>query len=276
MGDCIYCKLPAGFLRKKHKECFAKHEAGYKSMYNDLVSRITQESNFDELEKSVIKICSESYISETERKSCLIKAWEISVDSFLENGVIDNEEEIKLVNFQKQFNLSQSDLDKNGALTKTAQSVILREICNGVLPSPLNISGNIPVNLQKNEQIIWVFQNSKYLEDKSRRKFVGGSQGVSLRIAKGVYYRVGSFKGNSVSYTERVHVDTGAVIITNKHIYFAGPKKSMRVPFAKIVSFEPFSDGLGIMRDAASAKPQIFVTGEGWFIYNLVSNLSQM
>jgi len=36
----------------------------------------------------------------------------------------------------------------------------------------------------------------------------------------------------------------------------------------------PYSDGIGIHRDAASAKPQIFVTGDGWFTYNLVVNLA--
>jgi hypothetical protein len=93
---------------------------------------------------------------------------------------------------------------------------------------------------------------------------------------KGVYYRVGAFKGHAVESTERVHIDTGWVVITTKNIYFAGPQKSVRIPYAKIVSFEPFSDGIGLMRDAATAKPQIFVTGDGWFTYNLVTNLSQL
>ena len=30
------------------------------------------------------------------------------------------------------------------------------------------------------------------------------------------------------------------------------------------------------MRDAQTAKPQTFVTGDGWFAYNLAVNLAQM
>jgi hypothetical protein len=30
------------------------------------------------------------------------------------------------------------------------------------------------------------------------------------------------------------------------------------------------------MRDAATARPQTFVTGDGWFTYNLLMNLSEM
>jgi hypothetical protein len=48
------------------------------------------------------------------------------------------------------------------------------------------------------------------------------------------------------------------------------------VPYNKIVSFLPFDDGIGIVRDAQTAKPQIFKTGDGWFTYNLLVNLAQM
>ena len=62
--------------------------------------------------------------------------------------------------------------------------------------------------------------------------------------------------------------------MTDKHIYFHGSRKSFRVRFDKIVSFDQFGDGFGIMRDAQTAKPQSFRTGDGWFVYNLVTNLS--
>jgi hypothetical protein len=48
------------------------------------------------------------------------------------------------------------------------------------------------------------------------------------------------------------------------------------VAYSKIVAFEPYSDGFGIQRDAATALPQTFVTGDGWFAYNLVTNLAQI
>ena len=83
-------------------------------------------------------------------------------------------------------------------------------------------------------------------------------------------------KGHAVERIERVHIDTGWVILTSKNIYFAGSQKSLRLPYKKIVSFEPYSDGMGIMRDAATAKTQVFVTGDGWFTYNAVINLAQL
>lgn len=196
--------------------------------------------------------------------------------TFLEDGVLDITEEKRLVEFKDRFYLSQSDLDKNGAMTRITKAAVLRDVLNGVVPKRLSIDTSLPINLQKDEQIIWAFPNSKYLEDKTRRTFIGGSQGMSFRVMKGVYYRAGTFKGHSVEHTERVHIDTGWVVITNKNIYFAGSQKSVRVPYAKIVSFEPYSDGMGIMKDTSTAKAQNFVTGDGWFTYNLVANLAQL
>ena len=63
---------------------------------------------------------------------------------------------------------------------------------------------------------------------------------------------------------------------TTKHVYLSGRKKKFRVRYDRIVHFEPFSDGFGLMRDAQTAKPQGFRTGDGWFAYNLAVNLAQM
>ena len=276
MGKCRYCGNPAGFLRSKHSECDELNQSGRQRIAIEVLRAIKDSGNFDNLERAIAKIEQSAFILSSERKAHLVKGWEDSVEQFLEDGILDTTEEQRLLAFKEHFALSQSDLDKNGALTKTTKAAILRDVLNGVVPQRMSVDGNLPINLQKGEQVVWAFAGSKYLEDKTRRQFVGRSQGVSVRVMKGVYYKVGAFKGHAVENTQRVHVDTGWIVVTTKNIYFAGPRKSVRLPYAKIVSFEPFSDGIGVMRDTATAKPQIFVTGDGWFTYNLVTNLSQL
>ena len=99
--------------------------------------------------------------------------------------------------------------------------------------------------------------------------------GVSFRVAKGVYVRPSTFRGRSVASTSMQHTDTGTLGITTKHIYFKGDSKSFRVRLEKIVSFEPFQDGLGIMRDTARAKPEIFrmAATDAWFLLNIIDAL---
>jgi hypothetical protein len=42
------------------------------------------------------------------------------------------------------------------------------------------------------------------------------------------------------------------------------------------VSFERCNDGIGIMRDAQTAKPQMFPVNDGWFICGLLTNVSRL
>ncbi len=283
MGNCKYCGKPAGLLRSKHPECEQQHrqhemekQKTTKLILDAIHEVLRGTRSLEELDGAITLIETTSTAPSTDRKELLIRGWETAVENFLEDGVLDTDEEKRLVEFKNRFDLNQSDLDKNGAMTKTAKAAVLRNVLNGVIPDNFYFDKAIPVNLQKGEQVVWAFPGSKYFEDKTRRQYVGGSRGVSIRVMKGVYYRAGAFKGHAVEHTERVHVDTGWVVITNKNIYFAGALKTSRIPYSKIVSFEPFQDGIGLMRDATNAKAQIFVTGDGWFTYNLAINLAQM
>ena len=90
------------------------------------------------------------------------------------------------------------------------------------------------------------------------------------------YYRPSTFRSRPIEWDETVHADTGLLGLTTKHIHFAGRKKKFWVPYDRIVSFDPYDDGFGIMRDAQTARPQTFRTGDGWFVYNLATNLAQI
>jgi len=261
---------------KTHKECKQRHEQG-KSEILSLVSKVGSEGgDLKRLESSIDQVATSSYIDASVKKSLVVSGWERAVEAAFDDGVLTEEEESALSELKQHFSLSQQELDRNGSFTKIVKGAVLRDILDGKLPERVQIDGNLPFNLQKTEKIVWVFQDVDYYEEKTRTRYVGGSQGVSIRIAKGLYYRTGAFKGERVQTSETIHADTGLLGVTNKHIYFAGPSKRFRINYNKIVAFEPFSDGIGVQRDAQTAKPQSFSTGDGWFTYNLITNLAQM
>ncbi len=261
---------------KKEKQKTAQASLGMTKLVEAIAHGITTGTSLDVLDRSIVTIEQQYGISPGSRSENLVRGWERAVDAALEDNILEEIEEQRLLLFQQHFNLSQSDLDRNGSWMKITQASVLREVLNGKVPTRVNLSGATGINFQKGESIVWAFKSTRYLEDKTRRTFTGTSQGMSFKIAKGVYYRVGAFKGRPIETTERIHLDTGLLVVTDKNIYFAGPAKSIRVPYTKIVSFQPYSDGLGIMKDNATAKPQTFLTGDGWFVYNLVTNLSQL
>ena len=210
-----------------------------------------------------------------ERRRLLTQAWEAAVTGSLEDGALSLDEESALIRYLRHFNLSQGEVDGNGAFTSMIQSAVIREAAEGLIPDRLGDIGPAPFNLMKSEQLVWVIDGVDYYEVKTRRERRGTSHGLSIRVAKGLYYRPSTFSSRPVEWEENVHEDTGLLGITSKHIYFHGARKRFRIRYDRIVSFEPYRDGIGVMRDAQTAKPQTFRTGDGWFIYNLATNLAR-
>ena len=277
MGDCIYCGNPAGFLKRSHRECERVYKQGEAEIISLIAEAAANGSDRRRLQARISKTASASYISGGALRAVMIEGFERAVDRVLDDHLLTEREETAIVQLQQALSVPQRDLDRNGAVTKLVKGGILRDIAEGRMPQQrLEIDGIIPFNLQKSESLVWIFKDVKYNEEKTRTHYKGGSQGVSLRITKGVYYRVGGFKGERVQTSETVHMDTGLMGLTTKHIYFAGPRKRFRIRYDRIVSFDPYEDGIGVMRDAQTAKPQSFVTGDGWFTYNLVASLAQM
>jgi hypothetical protein len=275
MGRCTFCGKDAGFLRKVHQACRQKNESSWNQMISLATSVAKGNPVKDGLVAELGAIAEDSYLPTARIHEALIEGWCHAVNDYLDDHVLSEEEESQLTQYMESYSLSKEELDRGGSFTHMVQGATVRDILEGKLPSRVSVQGTLPFNLQKSESLVWVFQDVPYYETRTRRERVGGYSGASIRVMKGVYYHAGGFRSRSVERTETEHLDTGIVGITNKHIYFSGYSKKFRVPYSKIVTFEPYSDGVGVMRDAASAKPQTFVTGDGWFIYNLVTNLAQ-
>jgi hypothetical protein len=276
MGDCKYCGKSAGLLRSVHKECELRHQSGKAEIVSLMKKAARDASIIGSLRSATKDIARGHFINISRVQSVVVEGWEKAVEDAFNDGILTEQEESNLTEIQKQFNLGQNDLDKNGAFTRVIKGAVLRDILSGKMSERIRVEGNIPFNFQKGEKLIWIFQGVNYYEQKTRRHYEGGYAGASVRVAKGLYFRTGGFRGYPVERTETVHLDTGTLAITSKHIYFAGSQKSFRIPYSKIVSYQPYSDGIGVQREAATAKPQTFMTGDGWFTYNLIMNLSQL
>ena len=230
------------------------------------------DTHLNELAQSL----SDSGLPDGQRTAILIRAWEAAVEGVLEDGLLTLDEENALYRYLDHFGISNSQANDSGVHTSIVKAAVIREITEGVVPQRQNIEGRVPFNLMKSEKLVWVMEDVDYLETVVRRENRGSSHGLSIRVARGLYYRPSTFRSRAVEWEETVHQDTGLLGFTTKHLYFSGEKKKFRVRYDKIVDFEPFSDGFEIMRDLQSAKPQAFKTGDGWFAYNLAVNLAQM
>ncbi len=281
MARCRFCGEGAGFLRSFHKDCSRAHRQARSSIVSRAAAgALAPALDGDALERELFDLCSEGRVGKNDFREALVSGFEVAVEKALDDELLSHEEEAAMTRFQDRFGLA-GDPSMHKAQTRITQGTVLRQVCEGSVPEvnfSLNGSSHVPFNLQKSEQLVWLMANVDYYQMKTRREFRGSSTGMSVRIAKGVYLRQSAFRGHPVEITETVKADTGLLGLTTKHIYFHGQQERFRVRYDKIVSFEPYENGLGYMRDLARAKPETFETpgNDGWFLYNLVTNLAQL
>ena len=68
-------------------------------------------------------------------------------------------------------------------------------------------------------------------------------------------------------------IGIGSVCLTDKNLYFTSPEKSLKIPYTKILSIDSYSNGIGLQKDGASAKPMFLEGINSWFTYNVIANL---
>ena len=81
--------------------------------------------------------------------------------------------------------------------------------------------------------------------------YKGGSRGISIRIVKGVSFRVGNFKGHSVK-KQIIDRNTGIIYLTNKKIIFSAKKNSAVINLRDIVALNSFKKILQIQTNSKS------------------------
>jgi hypothetical protein len=277
MGNCLFCGQKAGFFKKKHAACETSYILGKHDIIQRIIKAISETSDFQTLDNEISKIAMQSYINGNEIKNLYVEGFDEAVNLFLDDGILSIEEEEKTLKYRQYYELEQEQADKNGSLSKIIKAIVLRDILEGKIPeSRITINGPLPIMLQNSEKIIWLFNYVSFYEQRTRTEYQGRSQGVSIKIAKGLYYRTGAFKGHPVQIEEMKFIGTGMVVLTNINFYFTSSLKNLKLPYNRIITADPYEDGIGLQKDGVNAKPQIFKGLDGWFIYNVISNLNQI
>lgn len=271
MPKCLYCGKSAGLFRRFHKECKAAFEDGNAQLKAIFRETLDTAGSIADRVPELQRIADAAHINQKQRIAVYREAYEDMVSDFLDDDMLSEDEENRLMEFKDALQLGQAELDAKGSFSRVVMAGTLRDLQEGKQPKRINLGSSVPFLFQKSEYVIWVFTGVDLYEPQTRTEYHGGSQGVSFRVAKGVYYRTGSFKGRPVKITELKHQGTGMLALTNKQFYYNGGMKAFKLPYNKLVTMEVFEDGLRMQKDGVRSKPQTFSGVDGWFVQNAVN-----
>lgn len=274
MGECRFCHKDAGFLKKEHDECRRKFEDACNSIQLIIEQCFSTKTDFYTKLGEVNTALTRGMVSNEEKCNLYVTCLDNAVESYLRDNVIDDSEYKMITRFVQFSGMRQEDINANHSLDKVVQSQVLNEILNGRVPTQrFSVAGGLPFMLGRDESPVWVYRNITLHEQKTIRQTVGKHNGFNIRLARGIYYRTGGFKGTPVETTSMQKVGTGMVCLTTKNLYFSSPEKSLKIPYDKIISINTYSNGIDLQKDGAKEKPLFLEGVDAWFCYNVIANL---
>jgi hypothetical protein len=86
------------------------------------------------------------------------------------------------------------------------------------------------------------------------RQYVGASAGVRFRVMNGVSVGFGQQRGRMVSQTGITIVSSGTIALTKDRVIFSGNKKSVTIPFTKVLGVSAYANAFDISVDNANTR----------------------
>ena len=192
-------------------------------------------------------------LSKHERQKLGGTAFEQYAAAALADDHLTAEEEAALAKVADAVGLDQADLEARGDLYVRLQ---VAKINAGRLPVV-----ETPQLITKKNEVVHFEASAALMKEVAVREWRGGSQGVSFRIAKGVRYRVGATRGHIVTVGTQLQVaDTGVLAITSQRIAYLGERKTLDMPFSKLMGMELYSDGVRLSLSNRQTAPLFKVT----------------
>ncbi|GIV46330.1 MAG: hypothetical protein KatS3mg036_1148 [Ignavibacterium sp.] len=222
----LFKKIINGYKDQKQKKI--NKEEFYNTILKAVDDGILTEKEIVQLEDMI----NEFGLKEEEIHNIKILAYYNAYKAIKNDGIITHEEESELKKIQKYLKI------EDEAILATKRELfkyrLLNEIAKGNLPK-LTVPNLL---IQKNEDV-HLIESATLIENKIiNRRYEGGSRGTSIKIAKGISFRIGSHRGHLVSERAYVPVSDGELIITNKRIIFRGDLKSFSIKLEKLLYLE--------------------------------------
>jgi hypothetical protein len=120
-----------------------------------------------------------------------------------------------------------------------------------------------PTLMAKEGELVYLEMPASLMKEVVQREWRGGSTGFSFPISKGIRFRTGQIRGQSVVVgTQLQPEDDGMLSITSQRVAFLGSRKTMEFQYSKLMNVEVFTDGIRFNVSNRQRAP-LFAVGNG-------------
>lgn len=293
MANCIFCGEKVGIFSKFHEACASNHKAGVDSVRDRVTSAVWTGRPLAELNIELDEISSQYKISPEEIGQialtvigdlCREEPLDTTQYNYIYENIFSNVDMAPDHPFYNSYQMIRENVEL---------SYTLWLVMRGMIDAVRNRDRTpCDVVLRPGEIRLAEFGTVLYRRSVMVSSHAGGYNGMSVRVASGLYYRFGGYAGHTISSPELQNVDAGFLILTNMGMYFAGQQTTVFIPYNSILRFKAYPDGLGFFRNMGGGMEEVFTTINaklsppsatpetavtlhvGWFLFNLVTALT--
>jgi len=262
MAICIYCGKKAGFFSEYHEACLVEAEnnrnIGAQKIKEQILAAPDRNEPCSKVKDEVSQLASQYKLS----PEVVVQAVVTGVDE------LSREEPLTPTKFDYLLHLCEELLGKIENIQPSYYPLIFNASLSNSLwlimhGQKVNVPTACDVVLQADERRLAEFGTVLYRKSVLVASHTGGYNGVSVRIASGLYYRFGGFAGQTLPH-EVQNIDNGFLTLTNKAMFFGGQQATFRIPYSSILRFKAYPDGLGFFRGIGGGREELFTIVDVW------------
>jgi len=273
MGRCVYCDQPAGFLRRRHRECRERHTralATIPELFTKALHSSLPAERFGVLLKDA---AGASFIKPRDLGSLCVRGISSMIDSVLEERLLTTAEEERISEIKDALGPGIADVTElNEKLIKIS---MLRELSAGQLPDRVTVVGPMPIELRQHERVIWIF--NRVIGFRRRTAVTPPTEGTGIvfpATEKDLYCGLRAFINDPIPTDDLLEEATGDLVVTDRNIYFIFGDGQRRIPMAKITALQPHADGIQVTCEQPQGRSRAFKLADPWLAANLIVRLT--
>jgi hypothetical protein len=307
MGICQYCGQKAGWFSDVHKVCVSFAQQGCEKASLLIAATLEKPVPSDhsdneqwyslfgqqlwaEVKPQIDQLATEHRIPADQLRGALRVGWSKGAEQVATAEPMNPKRLSVLDHFYRVMGFTDREMaPTDGFIAEVFSSLLWSVMVQGDPTSVANVTRH-PFNLKSGEVPLFFFGSVVYSRETLNRGNQGGYGGMSVRVARGVYYHCGGFKSQRTETAALKEIDYGRMLLTTQNMYFGGEHTNFRVAYSHIVAFRPEPSGISFFRDTANAKAEVFTVLEanpsggnpvnarpvfGWFLFNMAHALAQ-
>jgi hypothetical protein len=274
MPNCMYCGKPAGLFRRYHVECRAQYDRATTTIplfFEKLLDSVLPADRFQQLLKEV---AATFHIGPDRLRTLSIEGINAMLDAALAQHLPTVDDEDRILEIAGALGFAAEDIP--GLDDRLVKAGVLRDLEDGDIPDRVTVVGPMPVDLEPDETVVWIFNNIKTYRAPKAKDGPAAPASPAVQRDMPAYFSPSSLGPRPVQTEGMVERGAGDLLVTNRNLFIVANNYQRQIHLSRIAALNTYSDGFQIVRATRNDAPMTILVDDPWFAANLIVRLLRL